>query len=135
MTGQIIASLGSSSSWKHGVDTAASAVVSQSSSERLSSPYNGDLPITPGDWTVIDTNSNTGFLVAPTSRDMPASKQLQVSQAHPCDASPEMKNNLEMQADEVLFIDGVSSQSPNPLEWAEIVSDSAAGKVATLSPA
>ncbi|KAI9512564.1 hypothetical protein F5148DRAFT_853195 [Russula earlei] len=131
VTDQVIPPLDPSFARKHSVDTAAASVGSQSSSDPLSTPNNGDLPISSDDWTIVDAGINTDFHVPETFPDAVDSNQLQTSGVRLCD------NHQERRGDNVLCTDGLpSSQWSNPLEWSEVVSDRAAHpKVASLSPA
>jgi len=137
VTSKIVPSLGSSS-WKHKARTVAVTVDSQSSSEHLSPPNDGDRPITTDDWTVVDTGDNMDFHTSPISPDTATSKQLHVSREHPCGVPSETKDVPEKEGDEVLCTDGVPSPLASNRLWrSEIGSDGAKhpnGQVAALSP-
>jgi len=138
VTSQIIPSLSSSSPWKHKARTVAVTVGSQSSSEHLLPPNDGDPSITTDDWTVVDAGNNTDFQVPPTLPNTATSKQLRVSRDHPCGVPPETEDNRERGGDGIVCIDGVLSLPSNHLGLSEVASDCGThpkGQVATLSPA
>ena len=140
VTSEVVPSLGTSSSWTHKSSTVAVTVDSQSSSEHLSPPNDGDRPITTGDWTVVDAGNNTDFHTSPTFPDTATFKQLQVSRDHPYGVPSETKDITEKGGDEVLCTDGVPSPLSSNRLWrseSEVVSDGTThskGQVAALSP-
>lgn len=136
MTSEVVTSLSSRGSWDDEVNTAAATVGSQSSSGRLSAPNDGDPTLATDDWAVVEAGNNTNFqdALSPTP-DTATAGQLQVPQAHLSDVSPEADDKRDGEA---LYVDGVpSSQSSNPLEWSEFVSDNPANSEGgvTSSPA
>lgn len=138
VTSEIVPSLVSPSSWADKSRTVAATVDSQSSSERLSPPDDGDRPITTDDWTVVDSGNNTDFHTSPTFPDTATFKRLQVSRDHPYGVPSETEDIPEKGGGEVLCTDGVPSPlSSNRLWRSEVVTDGTThskGQVAALSP-
>lgn len=105
---------------------AEATVDSRSPSERLSC-LSDTGPTTMDGWAVIESSSKTDYRDAPlTVPDLAMSERSPPTGAYLTDVPPKMKDAAPEQGDVVFGSSTALSQSPNPLEWSELVSDSLA---------
>jgi len=102
-------------------------VDSRSPSERVSCLSDADPPTTTDGWTVVESGSKTDFRDVPLIiPDVAMSERPPPTGGYLSDAPPKSKDATPEQGDVVFGASAALSQSSNPIEWSEVVSDSMA---------